>query len=52
MRFTREDALKRHLGAKSAARCGESGMGARRDEFLGTEAAREAQRAGKPDRVV
>ncbi|KAJ7896733.1 hypothetical protein B0H14DRAFT_3425517 [Mycena olivaceomarginata] len=46
------DALKRHLGAKSAARCGEPGMGARRDEFLGTEAAREAQRAGKPDRVV
>jgi hypothetical protein len=52
MRFTREDALKRHLGAKSAARCGEPGMGARRDEFLGTEAAREAQGAGKPDRVV
>ncbi|KAF8209509.1 hypothetical protein K438DRAFT_1960507 [Mycena galopus ATCC 62051] len=58
MRFTREDALKRHLhltigrrGA-DAARCRDPKMTALRDEFLGTDAAREAQREGKPDRVL
>ncbi|KAF7358965.1 hypothetical protein MSAN_01236900 [Mycena sanguinolenta] len=52
MRFTREDALKRHLNHRGAARCKDPDLTPLRDEFLETEEAREAQREGKPDRVL
>ncbi|KAJ6500947.1 hypothetical protein C8R45DRAFT_1210625 [Mycena sanguinolenta] len=51
MRFTREDALKRHFNHRGAARCRDPDMTALRDEFLETEEAQEAQSEGKPDRV-
>ncbi|KAJ6500946.1 hypothetical protein C8R45DRAFT_979604 [Mycena sanguinolenta] len=52
MRFTREDALKRHFNHRGAARCRDPDMTALRDEFLETEEAREAHSEGKSDRVV
>ncbi|KAJ7184694.1 hypothetical protein C8R46DRAFT_1186044 [Mycena filopes] len=50
-RFTRQDALKRHMAAY--ARCREPGMGMLRDAWLETEEAREVEaERGAPVRVV
>ncbi|KAK7036107.1 hypothetical protein R3P38DRAFT_3263538 [Favolaschia claudopus] len=53
LRFTREDALKRHVSHRNAARCRNPAMTALRDEFLLSEAGREVlerERDGKQDR--
>ncbi|KAJ7684193.1 hypothetical protein DFH06DRAFT_1462573 [Mycena polygramma] len=50
MRFTRQDALKRHLNNHS--RCKDPSMTALRDQFLATAAAVDAEEQGLLDRVV
>ncbi|KAJ7212900.1 hypothetical protein B0H12DRAFT_1275786 [Mycena haematopus] len=52
LRFTREDAVKRHLNNWGSGRCRNQEMTTLRDEFLRTKEARDAQREGHPDRVL